>query len=68
MSAGSLCACRRLVQVELAERLGTRQASISRWEREGYDRYNLRQLVRIADALGCDLEVSFLRRDKGKEP
>ena len=51
-----------LDQGELAARLGTQQANISRWEREGYDRYNLRQLERIADALGCDLEVSFMRR------
>jgi DNA-binding XRE family transcriptional regulator len=53
----------RLDQVELAERLGTKQTTISRWEREGYEAYNLRQLRRIADALGWDVEVSFLRRD-----
>jgi DNA-binding XRE family transcriptional regulator len=57
----------RLDQAELAERIGTRQANISRWEREGYDRYNLRQLMRIADALGCELEVAFVRRQSTRE-
>lgn len=58
----------QLDQAELAHRLGTQQANVSRWEREGYDRYNLRQLQRIADALGYDVEVSFLRRGKGEGP
>lgn len=49
----------QLGQGDLAERLGTRQGNISRWEREGYDGYSLRQLARIADALGYDLDVSF---------
>lgn len=58
----------QLDQVELAARLGTRQANISRWEREGYDRFNLRQLQRIADALGYDVDVSFLRRKPRRAP
>ena len=57
----------QLDQAELAQRLGTRQANISRWEREGYDRYNLRQLQHIAGVLGYDLEVSFIRRNPKRE-
>jgi hypothetical protein len=54
----------RLGQAELAERLDTHQANISRWEREGYQAYNLRQLERIADALGYDLDITFIRRSE----
>lgn len=52
----------QLSQAALARHLGTRQGDISRWEQEGYEGYSLRQLKRIADVLGYDLEVSFLRR------
>lgn len=52
----------QLDQAEMARRIGTQQPNIARWEREGYDGYNLRALQRFADALGYDLEVSFLRR------
>jgi len=58
----------QLGQAELAQKLETRQANISRWEREGYDGYTLRQLQRIADALDCDLEVSFQRRNGSRRP
>jgi DNA-binding transcriptional regulator YiaG len=55
-----------LDQTGLAARLGTHQSDISRWEREGYDRYNLQHLQRLADVLGYDLEVTFLKRDPPK--
>jgi predicted XRE-type DNA-binding protein len=54
----------QLDQAELAERVGTHQANVSRWEKPGCDSYSVRQLQRIAAALGCDLEVSFLRHHK----
>lgn len=56
----------QLGQTELAERLGTKQANISRWEREGYVGYNLQQLQRIAGVLGYDVDVTFVRRRSAK--
>ena len=54
----------RIDQVELARRLGTRQGNVSRWEREGYDALRVKQLVRIADALGYDVEMRLVRRER----
>ena len=51
-----------LTQKELAERIGTKQASISRLERASY-KPNLGFLQRVAAALNARLEIRFLLRE-----
>jgi ribosome-binding protein aMBF1 (putative translation factor) len=51
-----------LDQAALAERLGTKQSNISRWESETCTSYNLAQLQRIAEALGWRLDITFVRQ------
>jgi transcriptional regulator with XRE-family HTH domain len=48
----------RLTQAELADRIGTNQANISRWE-GGAATPNVNTLRRIADALGFKLVIGF---------
>lgn len=50
----------RLSQVELAEKLGTKQSVISRLEDADYEGHSLTMLQRIASALGQRLEIRFL--------
>jgi len=49
-----------LSQVELAEKLGTKQSVISRLEDADYEGHSLSMLQRIAAALGQCLEIRFL--------
>ena len=58
----------QLDQSALARLLETQQSTVSRWESEGYDKYNLRQLQRIADSLGYDVDVAFVRRASPAPP
>jgi transcriptional regulator with XRE-family HTH domain len=46
----------RLTQAELAQRVGTTQSAIARWER-GHSRASLETVRRIAEACGFDLSV-----------
>jgi ribosome-binding protein aMBF1 (putative translation factor) len=48
-----------LSQVELAERIGSKQAVISRLEDADYDGHSLTMLQRIAAALGKQVTVEF---------
>ena len=50
-------------QKELAERAGTKQANISRLENAKLNP-SVEMLQRVADALGAELEVSFVLGDK----
>jgi transcriptional regulator with XRE-family HTH domain len=50
---------RGLSQAELAERIGTKQSGISRMEKDGYGRWNLATLQKVAQELGCRLKVSL---------
>lgn len=50
-----------LSQRELAERVGTTQSAIARLERGGRPP-RIDTLLRIADALGCDLDVTLKPR------
>ena len=49
-------------QRELAERLGCTQPAISQLEAGGAS-LSIRTLQRVADALGCDLQVAIVSRD-----
>lgn len=48
-----------LSRKELAERVGTRQSQIARFEDPGYRGHSLDMLKRIADSLGKQLSVLF---------
>lgn len=49
---------RGITQNELASRLGTEQAAISRWER-GTSNITFRKLVALVEALDCELRISI---------
>lgn len=51
---------RGMRQEDLARASGKRQPSIARWESDDYDGYTLKELNRLARALGRELEVSFV--------
>lgn len=61
-----------LSQAELAERIGSKQAVISRLEDADYDGHSLTMLQRIAAALGKRVSIGFqnVRRvgSKGRHP
>ncbi len=50
---------RNMTQRDLADRIGTKQAGISRIENVNYSSWNIRTLKKIAYALGCRLHVSM---------
>jgi len=52
-----------LTQEELAERVGTQQASISRLERAAY-KPNLGFLQRVAEALGARVEIRLVPKEQ----
>ena len=49
-----------LSQAELAERIGSKQAVISRLEDADYEGHSLTMLLRIAAALGKQIRIEFL--------
>lgn len=53
-----------LSQIQLAEKIGTRQSVISRLEDADYEGHSLNVLQRIAAALGQCVEIRFLSPDK----
>src|SRR5262249_4286116 len=59
---------RGLRQEDVARALGKRQPSIARWEAEDYDGYTLKELSRLAEALGCQLNLSFVSARASEEP
>jgi ribosome-binding protein aMBF1 (putative translation factor) len=59
---------RGLRQEDLARALGKSQPSIARWEAEDYDGYTLKELNRLAKALGYQLQLSFVTPDGSAEP
>ena len=50
---------RELTQAQLAEKLGTKQAGISRLENVNYDAWKVETLARIARAFDVRLRISF---------
>jgi transcriptional regulator with XRE-family HTH domain len=59
-----------LTQSELAKRVGTTQPVIARLEDADYKGHSLRMLVRIANALGREVDVRFVssRSTRRKRP
>jgi DNA-binding XRE family transcriptional regulator len=58
---------RGMRQEDLAQAVGKRQPSIARWETEEYDGFTLKELNRLAGALGRELQVSFVEPEAEKE-
>jgi ribosome-binding protein aMBF1 (putative translation factor) len=57
-----------LSQAALAKLVGTTQSVISRLEDADYDGHSLKMLRRIARALNCRLDVSFVREERKRMP
>lgn len=59
-----------LTQSELAKRVGTTQPVIARLEDADYKGHSLRMLVRIANALGREVDIRFVssRSSRHKRP
>lgn len=55
---------RNMTIKELAEKLGTNGNNLS--NKLARDNFPEKELVQIADALGCDFEADFVLRDTGK--
>jgi predicted transcriptional regulator len=53
---------RGLSQMRLADLVGTTQSVITRLEDADYEGHSLTMLRRIAEALGCEVEVRLVRR------
>jgi len=52
----------KLTLAEAARRAGTSPATFYRYE-NGWDRFEVRTLTKLASALGCDLKVTFAPRE-----
>jgi transcriptional regulator with XRE-family HTH domain len=50
---------RKLTQAQLAEKIGTQQAGVSRIENVNYSSWKIETLKKLAFALGCRLKVSI---------
>jgi ribosome-binding protein aMBF1 (putative translation factor) len=50
---------RKMTQKQLAEKVGTSQSVIARIENPSYDRFTIRTLRKIANALNSNLEISL---------
>ena len=46
-----------ITQADLAKRVGTTASAISRYESEGYERYELNTIRKIVEACGGELQV-----------
>lgn len=55
-----------LSQAELAARIGSKQAVISRLEDADYEGHSLTMLQRIATALGKQISIAFHRAPRGR--
>ncbi|MBU6455240.1 MAG: helix-turn-helix transcriptional regulator [Cyanobacteria bacterium REEB67] len=69
--ADRICTIReekRISQQDLAQALGTKQSQISRFESSYYTGFSLRSLAKIADALGCDLDVELSPKAQAVAP
>jgi DNA-binding XRE family transcriptional regulator len=52
----------RITQAELAKRIGTKSTAISRLESPNYGRASITMLKKIAEALGCELQIRLVRK------
>jgi len=56
-----------LTQKQLAERIGTTPSVISRLEDANYEGHSMKMLNKIADALGCRINVEFRKEEPVKQ-
>ena len=61
----SLLAFKESNAAQLAEKLNCSQANIS--QKFKRDNFSEKEMQEIADALGCDLKISFIDRESGRE-
>lgn len=52
----------KVSQAELARRIGTKSTAISRIESPNYGKASITMLKKIANALGCELQIRLVRR------
>ena len=50
----------KMTQVELARRIGTKSTAISRLESPNYGRASISMLKKVAQALGCELQIRLV--------
>ncbi len=59
--------CRvRMTQAELAEKIGTKAPAISRLESPLYGKVTMTMLKKVANALGCKLQIKLVPLGKAK--
>ncbi len=54
----------RMTQAELAERIGTKPTAVSRLESPHYGKVSISTLRKVANALGCELQVQLLPKKR----
>ena len=50
----------KMTQAELARRIGTKSTAISRLESPNYGRASISVLKKVAEALGCELQIRLV--------
>ena len=56
---------RKITVTDLAKRLGISQSNLS--NKLSWDNFSEKELQQIAEALNCDLDISFTLRDTGEQ-
>jgi len=56
----------KMTQAQLARRIGTKTPAISRLESPGYGKASLTTLKRIAHALGYQVQVKFISKNRSQ--
>lgn len=54
----------KMTQAELAERIGTKPTAVSRLESPNYGKVSISTLRKVANALGCELQVQLLPKKR----
>jgi len=52
----------RMTQAELARKIGTKSTAISRLESPNYGKASISMLKKVAQALGCELQIRFVSK------
>ena len=53
----------KMTQAELAEKIGTKSSAISRLESPYYGKASISMIKKVAQALGCDLQIKLVPKD-----
>ena len=56
----------KMTQAQLARKIGTKTSAISRLESPGYGKASLTTLKKVANALGCDVQVKFIPKKRAQ--